>query len=200
MSVMKSLVARRYLLPAGITAVVAVLLVAWVAPQIPSAAGAQSLPRPSGPPPQPQKIEVISRADIPQLSPEERAAAAAMLNTDPQLKNLLDGKRFNITSVGIWHDKNLKKLGAGLVVTLAEPASFSERDWPSVVFPEIPVASAPASTPYVQGTQRYGATNVKRLSVLVDLSGSTVMSITPGPGARVTLPPGTPRVINPHGH
>lgn len=200
MPVMKSPAARRYFLPAGITAVVAVLAVGRVVTQTPLAADAQSIPRPLAPPPQPQKVEVVSRANIPQLSPEERATAAALLTTDPQLKDLLDGKRFTVTSVGIWHDKNLKKLGAGLVVTLADPASFSERDWPSAVFPEIAAASAPAGAPYVRGMQRYSATNVKRLSILVDLNSSTVTSITPGPGARVTVPPGTPRVLNPHGH
>ncbi|MDE3089599.1 MAG: hypothetical protein KGJ80_09510, partial [Chloroflexota bacterium] len=98
---------------------------------------------PPGPPPTPGAVKEFPTSNIPRLTEEERNQAIAIATSDPRVQKLLAGRKYSVASVGSWHTKGLKKIGAGIVFSFAEPVSFDGLDWPTVEYDEAEVTWPP---------------------------------------------------------
>ena len=118
---------------------------------------------------------------IPSLTPAERERARELFMGDPRVRALLGDRPYTIEEVGVWHTPNgLRKIGAGLSVTLSEPATL-EGEWPSLVYDPLERAFPPYETYLV----RYRADGVAELLVRVDLDrGEVVWVDASGPEVR----------------
>jgi hypothetical protein len=141
-------------------------------------------PPPPAAPAGPRAGQAAPKADIPQLTDEERARAVSVATASSTVAQVLSGKGFTVSSVGVWHTRSLRKIGAGVIYSLAEPATVGI-DWPYVKYDQ----SEASFPPYEVGTVRYKASNVKRLVVMVDLHRNAVVQIGPGPEAKLETRP-----------
>ena len=172
---------------AGLTGLLTLLAGALLIPRI---AQTQDIPQPSAPglptpgpkPPRPPvaAMPVGLQPNIPHLSEEERARALAIATEDSRVQQLLAGREYSLTSIGVWHtSKDLEKIGAGIIFSLPEPASF-ELDWLLVDYDE----SEASFPPYRQVRQRFTLVDVTNLVVKVDLHRGEVIAITAGSSDR----------------
>jgi hypothetical protein len=169
-------------------------IIAGVALAVPALAGQGRHPNQA--PAAPAVIKNMPRPNIPQLDDQERNRALSIATSDPVVAGLLAGRQHAVKSIGVWHTKDLRKLGAGIVFTLERPASF-ELDWPYAQFDGGAVGGL---KPYQQLRHHFTVDDVTRLAVLVDLNTSGVAQITPGPGATLrSLAPGVPVQTRPTG-
>jgi hypothetical protein len=120
--------------------------------------------------------ERVQTIEIPQLTEEERARVVSIATGDEQLQRLLDGRQYSITSVGVWRTRSLEKIGGGVILTLADPATL-EGDWPTISGS----AEEGAWPPYESHLRHWVAEGVQELYVLVDLHRGQVVQIVTGP-------------------
>lgn len=133
----------------------------------------------SAPAASPHVEQSFPKPDIPELTENERFKAVSLATDNPQVAQLLAGREYDVTSVGVWHTSgDLQKIGAGVILSLAQPAIL-EADWPTIDYGRAGVTASP----YQQHTEHFTAENVQRLVVMVDLRRGQVVSISPGPEA-----------------
>lgn len=138
---------------------------------------------PQQPPPTAEVRQRVQTAEIPELTEEERAQIVTIATGDEHVQRVLDGRQYSVTSVGVWHTRGLKKIGGGIVFTLADPASV-EGDWPTIDYND----SEDSWLPYKSHLTHLVFAGVQQLAVLVDLQRGEVAQIMPGPGAKVEQP------------
>lgn len=134
-------------------------------------------------PPRTQGVQLAQTVKIPQLTEEERAQVLSIATGDKQVQKLLDGRQYLVTTVGVWHTYSLKKIGGGVIFTLAEPATL-EADWVGVEYND----KEDTWPPYKSNLRHFAAKEVQRLAVLVDLQKGKVVQIMPGPEAKIEQP------------
>jgi hypothetical protein len=124
--------------------------------------------------------ERVQTIEIPQLTEEERARVVSIATGDEQLQRLLDGCQYSITSVGVWRTRSLEKIGGGVILTLADPATL-EGDWPIIEYND----REDTWPLYKSHLVPLVYTEVEQLAILVDLQEGQVVQILPGPGAKM---------------
>lgn len=134
-------------------------------------------------PPGIQRAQSVQAAQLPQLTEEERAQVLSIATGDAQVQKFLNGRPYSVTTVGLWHTRGLKKIGGGVILTLAEPANL-DADWPYAEYDQ----AETSWPPYKQNQRHMAAQNVQQLAVLVDLQKGRVAQITPGPEAKIAPP------------
>ena len=139
----------------------------------------------------PVPVLTIPSPPIPTLTPEERERAVALVAADPFLRQVLDGRSYEVLRVGLWTTGGrLETIGAVVEIRLAEPLTV-EADWPTVVYDEYD-EHGQAYGWYRSTRRRYGVEEIDRLSVSVDLHLGQVVGVHPGPGSGRVVPPAQP--------
>ncbi len=121
----------------------------------------------------------------PTLTPEQHATVVSIAEADPRVQNLLAGHSYTVRDVVPWSRVYSDLLiGAEVTFSWDSPASMTT-DWPGISYDN----SETTNPPWTSSTNTYGVTGMTSLVVLVDLTGSLVVSIEPGLEATVTQPP-----------
>jgi hypothetical protein len=119
----------------------------------------------------------------PQLSADEMARALDIARNDVAVKSLLAGRAYSPGKIGPWTTYRGAKIGAVMLLSLHEPATYAMREWPLLVYDE----SERSTPPYRQKSVRLQASNVRELMVWVDLNRSRIVGVDPGVGAQITV-------------
>ena len=110
---------------------------------------------------------------IPRLTSAERARAVEIALADSRVKELLEGKKYAVEEVGVWHTADLEKLGASVYIRLEREYQI-EYDWPVIKWDE----ESPTS-PLGREVRDRAALPVQGLDVLVYLAEERVVAIMP---------------------
>jgi hypothetical protein len=113
--------------------------------------------------------------EIPALSSADKSDARAILVDDPRFEDLIQGNSYSISSTSVWTTHSQQKLGAALVVKIANGPVTISGDWPTIAYDE----SESTSPPYSTSVTHYKADKVSKLDALVDLGSDKVVSIEP---------------------
>src|SRR5918996_2220638 len=131
----------------------------------------------SSPPPQPEGPEVIERSQgspIPQLEEFEKIRALALVQADPTIQDVFQGKPYSVSEYVVWHSGSGRQIGVGVRLTPEQPF-WIEYDWPLLEYDE-----AKYEFPHYRETTIRGGLMVKDLYVRVDLlSSGRVVGILP---------------------
>lgn len=118
------------------------------------------------------------------LDPNAVAAAESIINRDPSIASLLNGRSFTIDDVQEWLSADgASSLGASVDLTLGSPLMGDNVQFPNAHFQPGQARYDPARTPPIT------IADVRELKVLVDLGRQAVVGITPMNGEqKATLP------------
>jgi hypothetical protein len=127
---------------------------------------------------------ILTPAEEPVLTLAEQSATGQVVAGDARLRRVLAGVPYTIADQGIWTTQAGRRLGAFLDLRLQRAASLHS-SWPTMHYDE----RGSSAQPYSESETDLRADRVTEIYVLVDLKRRRVVSVQPGPEARVTLGP-----------
>ena len=131
-----------------------------------------------GPPATPYVVESpLPGPPIPELTEEERDKALEIAFSDERVTALLGGHPYTVEAIGVWTTpKSLQKVGAGIVLSFAQPISV-EADLPYVDYGGDEYGAA--WDEYREGVAHVASDSVTKMHIGVDLARGQVVAIDP---------------------
>jgi hypothetical protein len=114
---------------------------------------------------------------LPELTEGERDKALEIAFGDERVIAVLEGHAYTVEAVGVWTTpKSLRKVGAGIVLSFAQPISV-DGDFPYVDYGGDEYGAA--WDEYREGVAHVVSDSVTELQIMVDLARGQVVAINP---------------------